>query len=89
MRQVGPVAWPAEARGAIYVQSIMVRALQNRLRISEFAATNSRREQGVSKMRVIRVSLRHLSLATRALFGVLGPPAAVEAHLERIGIHTT
>jgi len=87
-REVVPKIFP-NADDFVATSEILVRALQHRLRILEFPATNSRREQGVSKMRGLRVSLRHLSLTTKALTGMLAPPAAVETHLQRIGFHTT
>lgn len=84
-REVVPKLFP-NSDDFVATAEIMVRALQQRLRVVEFPATNSRREQGVSKMRVVRVSLRHAALAAKALFGMLGPPASVGTHLKRIGV---
>jgi dolichol-phosphate mannosyltransferase len=63
---------------------IMLRALKNGVRVLEFPASNARREQGVSKMKFIRVSWGHLCLSTRALSGRLQPPPSRQDHLDRI-----
>jgi len=68
---------------------IMLRALKSRARVVEFPATNARREHGVSKMRVLRVSFGHLKLALQTLLGCLRPPLDVKAHVQRIGVSPT
>ena len=51
-----------------------------------FPASNSRREHGASKMRVLRISANHLRLALKTRFGLLAPPSSIESHLQRIGV---
>lgn len=64
---------------------LLVRALSKGYKVEDVPARNQRREQGVSKMKFLAVSLTHLGIAVRALCGALGPPAPLEAHLRKIG----
>ncbi len=64
----------------------MLRALAGGLRIIEMPASNSKREQGVSKMKFLSVSLGHLRLAAAAALGRLGEPLAIGEHLRVIGL---
>lgn len=87
-RELVPKVFP-HADDFVATAEIMVRALKSKARVVEFPATNARREHGVSKMKVVRVSLHHLKLALSALFGGLGPPRDVATHLQRIGVSST
>lgn len=63
----------------------MLRALGAGIRVKEFPASNAVREHGVSKMKFLRVTMRHLALVCRTWSGMLGDPASMGAHLARIG----
>lgn len=84
-RRIVPQVFP-QADNFVATAEIMVRALLAGASVVELPASNSRREHGVSKMKVLRVTLGHLRVALQALFGRLGPPGVPAAHLRRVGL---
>lgn len=65
---------------------ILLRGLSAGVRVRDLPATNAKRLHGVSKLRVLRVSLGHLRLALRARLGLIPPAPPPAQHLQRIAV---
>ncbi len=70
--------------GFVATSEIMIRGLQNKLRILEYPAENTTREHGKSKMQFVRTAYDHLKYIFGVIFFEALPPPTISSHLDRI-----